>query len=103
MAYVMVVSRWPLSSTDDVGKVTVEVLSKPGDEHVKRREIFGSSDSEDGLKSYVLVECEDEHLTGVLKRLTEDFVAFKAVPGYTYSVETLMGLEESLAVLGLKK
>jgi hypothetical protein len=102
MAFVMVVSRWPLSSTDDVGMVTAEVLSKPAADYVKKREIFGTSDSEEGLKSYVLVEFEDEHLSEGLKRLTEDFIAFKAVPGYTYSVETLMGLEESLALLGLK-
>ena len=102
MAYVMVVGKWPLSSSDDIGKVTLEVLSKPASDFIKRREIFSTAAGEDGLKSYVLVEIEDEHLNDGLKRLAEDFIAFRVVPGYTYSFETLMGMEESMAAVGLK-
>jgi hypothetical protein len=102
MAFVMVVSRWPLSSTDEVGKVTLEVLKKPALEYVKRREMFGAADSEDGIKSYVLLEIEDEHLNDGLKRLTEDFMEFRVVPGYTYSIETLIGAEDAFALMGLK-
>jgi hypothetical protein len=50
-----------------------------------------------------LLEVEDEHLSDGLRRLTEDFTTFNAVPRYTYSIETLFGAKEALTLLGLKQ
>ncbi len=102
MAFVMVTSKWPMASSNDVGKVFLEVWSRPVPDYVKRREVFTAAGADDGLKSYLLMEYEDEHLNEGLLRIGEDLVAFAVVPGYTYNVETLVSPEDALAMLGLK-
>lgn len=53
----MVVLTWPLSSSTDVGKVSVELLSKPLPEYLKRLGLYVVPGGE-GVKEYALYEAE---------------------------------------------
>ena len=102
MALIMTTSKWPLSASDEVGKVFLDVWSKQQPDYVKRREVLITAGGEDGLKSYLVMEYEDEHLNDGLIRLSEDMATYRTIPGFTYCFETLMGPEAAVSILGLK-
>ena len=102
MAFFMVTSKYPFSASDDLVKVYIKFLSNPVPDYIKRSETFTATGEDDGLKTYTLIECEDEHLNECLLHVATDQSEFRVVTGYTYNIEILATPEQSVGMLGIK-
>ena len=98
--FFMVTMTYPTKSSVQVGKVAVGTLAKAPPPHVERLGIYTAAGG-DGFKAYSLYEVEGEHVEEGIRELTKRFVPFYSVEGWKYTLEPLMGVEESLATIGL--
>ena len=99
--FFMSVQRWPLSSSEQVGKIAVELLRKPKPDYYKRTGPFVILTAE-GVKSYFLYDVEDGHEGEAYKYLTDIYLTYRVVEGYSVVIEPLLTAEDALAMLGLK-
>ena len=99
--FFMAVSRWPLSSSEQVGKVSVELLKKPQQDYYKRVGPYVIPTAE-GVKSYMLYDVEEGREGEAYKYLGDTFMSFRVVEGYSFVIEPVLTVEEALAMVGLK-
>jgi len=99
--FYMSVTRWPLSSSEQVGKVSVELLKKPPPDYLKRIGTYVVPTAE-GVKAYMLHDVKDGREGEAYKYLVDTFATYRVVEGYSVVIEPLLVVEEALSMLGLK-
>ena len=99
--FLMAVQRYPISVSDQVGKIAVELLSKPPPDYYKRIGPYVGFDDK-GVKAYLLYDIESGREGEAFKYLVDVYAAYRVVEGYSIEFEPLLGVEEALSVLGLK-
>jgi hypothetical protein len=99
--YFMAVQRWPLSASEQVGKIAVDNLRKPPKDYYKRIGPF-TMFTDEGIKSYFLYDVEDGREGDAIKYWADVYMSFKAVEGYSIVFEPLLAVDDALALLGLK-
>ncbi|MFB0563491.1 MAG: hypothetical protein ACETWM_20010 [Candidatus Lokiarchaeia archaeon] len=97
MLYMLVVLFPP-----DKAKVCGEIFLKlPEPTNFKYLGIYHTSDGEHGIKAYQLIEVEkgkeEEGFSELMGRLAK----FIDVEGFRWTLESLLGLEDSLKLIGL--
>jgi len=97
----MVVSTWPLSSSEELGKVTVDLQSRPLPEYMKRLGQYVVTGA-DSLKSHSIYEAEKGHDDEAYTEILNRFLEYKTIPGYNFVVENVLPLEAALSLMGLK-
>lgn len=99
--FLMAVQRWPMSASEKVGKMAVDLLRKTPPDYYKRIGPFATF-TEEGVKSYLLYDVEDGREGEAYRYLTDVYATYRAVEGYSVVIETLLSIDEALALLGLK-
>jgi hypothetical protein len=99
--FYMLVTRWPLSSSDEVGKVTVDVLSKPLPDYLKMLGPYVVPTAE-GVKGYRLYEVEDAREWEAYKYLVDQEASYRVIEGYSAVIEPVLSAAEALSMVGLK-
>ena len=98
--FYMTVGRWPLSSSEQVGKATIEAMQKPLPDYLKRIGHYVAPTAE-GIKSIVLFEAEKGH-NEAFGFLADYYAAYRVVDGFNISIEPLLTVAEAMPMLGLK-
>jgi hypothetical protein len=96
----MVVLTWPLSSTTDVGRISVELLSRPMPEYLKRVGLYVVPGG-DGVKEYALYESGKGQEEAAYKEILNRFVEYKTVSGFRFTIENVLPAEEALGLIGM--
>ena len=99
--FFMAVQRWPLSSSEQVGKISVELLRKPPQDYYKRIGPYVVMTVE-GIKAYMLYDVEEGREGEAYKYLADLYVSYRVVEGYSVVIEPVLTAEEALPMLGLK-
>jgi hypothetical protein len=98
--FYMTIVRFPMSSSEQMGKTTVEALSKPLPDYLKRNGPYVVPTAE-GVKSYSLYEAEKGH-DEAFQFIADWCATFRVVEGYSVAIEPVLTAAEALSMLGLK-
>jgi hypothetical protein len=98
--FFMVTETWPSTSSVELGKASIESISRPLPEFMKRLGnyvVFGG----DGVKAYALYEAEDGKEREGYKEVVGRFAQFMSVEGFKCNVEIVLPIDEALPLIGL--
>ena len=95
------VQRYPLSASEQVGKLAVELLRKPPPDYYKRMGPYVGLTAE-GVKAFMLYDVEEGREGEAYKYLADIYATYRVVEGYSVVIEPLLAVDEALSILGLK-
>lgn len=101
MVLIMVTAWFPPNKSPEVARKHLEIAQKFPRAPFEKRLMGGTTADRNGIKDIMIIEVEkgkyEEALNLTARRLLEYF----DIEGYRYEVETLLTLEEGMALLGL--
>ena len=94
-------TQWiPHNKTEEWSKIFLKVNQKPLPSCIKKWQTFSSADGESGIKGYNLIFTEkgkgDEAIVEIIKLI----LPFWEIEGYRWKLEPLIGVSDSIKVLG---
>ena len=93
-------TQWiPHNKTEEWSKIFLKVTQNPLPSCIRKWQTFSTSD-ESGIKGYNLIFTEKGKGDEAVVDLTKLILPFWEIEGYRWKVETLMGVSDSLKVLG---
>ena len=92
-------NMFPPGSAKDIGKAFLELPPLPDYITMKGPYILG--DSEKGIRSILIYECDNSKLADVLQAVGDRVTNYFDVPGYTYSINAWYEASEALKMIGL--
>ena len=94
-------TQWiPHSKTEQWSKIFMEVRDKPLPSCIKKWQTFSSADGSDGIKGYNLIYSERGKGDEALVEITKMIFPFWQIEGYRWKLEPLIGVSDSMTVLG---
>jgi hypothetical protein len=92
-------NTFPPGSAKDIGKAFLELPPLP--DYITMKGPYINSDSEKGIRSILIYECDNSKLAEALQTVGDRVTNYFDVPGYTYSVNTWFEAQEALKMIGL--
>ena len=68
---------------------------------IKKWQIFTTSDGTQGIKSYQLIFCEKGKGDDALLYIYKSFAEYIKIEGYDINIEILMGVKDSMSIIGM--
>ena len=99
MATIIAASKWPTSSSEQLGKTWMEMGNVP-----ESQKLIWAGTLDDinlGVKGLVLWHCDDSKIAETLSWIRNDLVRYNKVPGFCCSVDVWTEPEDALKLLGL--
>ena len=94
-------TQWiPYDKTEEWSKIFLEVSKKPLPSCIKKWQTFSSSDGTDGIKGYNLIFTDRQKGDEALVEITKMIMPFWQIEGYRWKLEPLIGVSDSMTVLG---
>lgn len=103
MPYLVTKIVYPNEKATEVAPKYLEALKKyPPDENVAVDLIPSAvKGSHKGINSIMISEVKEGKLEAAYKRTVSMMVMFQGIPGFRYSIETYLKVEEALALIGM--
>ena len=98
--FFVVSQTWPLSSNEEIGRVSVEMLIDPWPDYMERVILLLSPGGE-GAKSIAVYKVEDGKDAEAYQKMVERFLKFSVVPGYKITIEPYLTVKQGLSIVGL--
>ena len=96
--------QWiPHNKTEQWSKIFIEVSKKPLPSCITKWQTFSSSDGTDGIKGYNLIFTDRTKGDEALVEITKMIMPFWQIEGYRWKLEPLIGVSDSMTVLGKGK
>ena len=92
-------NMFPPASAKDIGKAFLELPPLP--EYITMKGPFVLGDTERGIRSILIYECDNSKLADALQVVGDRVTNYFDVPGYTYSVNAWYEAQEALKMIGL--
>jgi len=103
MPYLVTKIVYPNEKGNEVAEKYLEALKKyPPDENVGVEVVPAAiKSSHEGMNVLSITEVKDGKIEDALKRTTSMMLMFRDIPGYRYSTQIYLKVEEALAFLGM--
>ena len=92
-------NMFPAGSAKDVGKAFLGLPPLP--EYITTKGPYIHSDTERGIRSILIYECDNDKLADALQVVGDRLANYFDVPGYTYSANVWHEAQEALKMIGL--
>jgi len=92
-------NMFPPGSAKDIGKAFLELPPLP--EYITMKGPFVLGDTERGIRSILIYECDNSKLADALQVVGDRVTNYFDVPGYTYSANAWYEAPEALKMIGL--
>lgn len=102
MVLIMVTAWYPPDKATEVAKKFIEVMGKYPQESFEKSWLTGVKSDEDGIKSVSLTEIEKGKLEEALILTAKREAEYFGIEGYGFKMETLMGFEDAMPIVGLE-
>ena len=93
-------NMFPAGSAKDVGKAFLGLPPLP--EYITTKGPYIHSDTERGIRSILIYECDNDKLADALQVVGDRLANYFDVPGYTYSANVWNEAQEALKMIGLE-
>jgi len=91
---------YPPDKSIVVAEKFIEVTAKALPPFMKRLQVLGDSRMDQGVKVLSVYAVEDARIKDGIIELTRMYMQFNGIEGFRYEIETMLTVNESLAVLG---
>ncbi|MFX1535648.1 MAG: hypothetical protein ACFFDI_15655 [Promethearchaeota archaeon] len=96
----MLTAWHPYTKSKEVVKKALSAPKLP--DYIKRWQIFGTPDGNNGLKAYNLIMVEKDKADEALIFITKLQSEFTEIDGYVWKIEPCLGMRDSLKVLEME-
>jgi hypothetical protein len=97
-------TQWiPYNKTEEWSKIFLMVSANPLPSCIKKWQTFSCNDGEKGIKGYNLIFTEKGKVDEAVTEITKVISPFWEIEGYGWRLEPLMGVSDSMKVLGKGK
>jgi len=93
----MLTAWYPYPKTKEVVEKTVSASKLP--DYIKKWQIFGTPDGDNGMKVYNLIMVEKDKTDEAFIFISKLQSEFTAIDGYVWKIEPCMGVQDALKVL----
>jgi hypothetical protein len=95
--------RMPINKTDEWLECFKNMTGNPLPSCIKKWETFSCFDGETGLKGYNIIYAEKGKVDEALIEIAKLMFPFCEIEGSSWQVEPIMGVSDSLKILGKNK
>jgi hypothetical protein len=96
----MLTAWYPYPKTKEVVKKTINTPQMP--DYIKKWQIFGTPDGNNGMKVYNLIMVEKDKTDEALIFISKLQSEFADINGYVWKIEPCMGVQDALKVLEIE-